>query len=285
MVIKSVGLCLKPNQDQAAKTIRDLQQWLQDRGMEVFLDKQAASFCEGEGQTRPELAGQVDLMVSLGGDGTLIGVARAVADRKIPILGVNLGTLGFLTEFTIDELYPALEKFFDGNLETAPRMRLRVGVVRDGKRVADYLALNDVVIAKTALARMIELRVRAGGDVVTNYLADGLIVSTPTGSTAYSLSAGGPIVMPGIQAVLLTPICPHALTQRPVVLPENLEMEITADPHGDEVQLTVDGQNGMVLEANDRVVISRSEFDALLVASPFRSRFDVLREKLRWGQR
>lgn len=285
MRIQSVGLCIKPHQEQAAKAVRDLQTWLQDRGLQVVLDKEASQFGEGEGLAREDLALKVDCVISLGGDGTLIGVARAVGKRPIPIFGVNLGTLGFLTEFTIDELYPGLEKFLSGELETLPRMRLRVGVMRNDELIADYLALNDVVIAKMALARMIELYVRAGGSDVTSYHADGLIVSTPTGSTGYSISAGGPIVMPGLHAVLLTPICPHTLTQRPVVLPEDLELEIEVDPEGGEVQLTVDGQKGMILGSSDRVLIRRSINDALLVASPYRTRFDVLRQKLRWGQR
>jgi len=285
MSIQSVGLCLKAGQAQAAEMVRELASWLRNRGVEVFAEEYAAGWIDSPALPLREVVSHVDLMVVLGGDGTLIGVARAIGKSAVPILGVNLGTLGFLTEISREELYPALESLFAGELSIVPRMRLDVDVVRHDQEVAQYLALNDVVIAKTALARMIDLEARVGGAIVTTYHADGLIVSTPTGSTAYSLSAGGPIVFPGIHALLLTPICPHALTQRPIVLPESLEFEITVKPRGGAVQLTVDGQEGMELMDDDRIVVRRSKYSALLVASPFRSRFDILREKLRWGER
>jgi NAD+ kinase len=286
MVIRSVGLCLKPNQPQAAESVRALCAWFLERGVEVMFDEAAAA-CgdDAHGLSRSDLAGKVDLLLSLGGDGTLISVARAVGDRAVPILGVNLGTLGFLTEVSAEELYPALERLVEGKLPTVERMRIEVQVLRDGRQVARYLALNDAVIAQTSLARMIDLEARAGGAMVTIYHADGLIVSTPTGTTAYSLSAGGPILLPGIHAVVLTPICPHALTQRPIVLPESLELEITVKPQGGEVQLTVDGQEGMGLMDDDRVVVTKSQYPVLLVSSDLRTRFDILREKLRWGER
>ncbi len=285
MSIQTVGLCLKPNQPQAAKSVRDLRIWLIERDYEVVLDGEAALACGETGLSRSELAECVDFVFSLGGDGTLIGVARAVGSRQVPIFGVNFGTLGFLTEVSVEELYPALEKFLQGQLHIAPRMRLDVCVMREGETLARYLALNDAVITKTDLARMIDLEARAGGATVTTYHCDGLIVSTPTGSTAYSLSAGGPILLPGMDAFVLTPICPHALTQRPIVLPGNLELEVAVTPQLGEVQLTVDGQEGLPLMEGDRVVVTTSEHPALLVTSDTRTRFDILREKLRWGER
>ncbi len=285
MSIETVGLCLKPNQLQAAKSVRDLHAWLLERGFEVVLDREAAAACSREGMSRAELAKRVDLVLSLGGDGTLISVARAVGARRVPIFGVNFGTLGFLAEVSVEELFPALEKFLEGQLHIVERIRLDVSVLREGEEVARYLALNDAVIAKMDLARMIDLEASAGGASVTTYHCDGLIVSTPTGSTAYSLSAGGPIMMPGMKAVVLTPICPHALTQRPIVLPGDFELEIAVSPQGGEVQLTVDGQEGMQLQVGDRVVLTASEFPVLLVSSDTRTRYDILREKLRWGER
>jgi NAD+ kinase len=233
-----------------------------------------------------ELAGRVDLLIVLGGDGTLLAAARAVGERAVPLLGVNLGTLGFLAETSSDELYGALEQAFAGRLVVAARMRLQVEVERGGQVVARCLALNDAVIGKSALSRMIDLETRADGAFVTTYHSDGLIVATPTGSSAYSLSAGGPILLPEGESIVLTPICPHTLTQRPLVLPDHYRIEILVlDTRGGEVHLTVDGQVGVELEQGDRVIAARSVHPALLLASPHRSPFAVMREKLRWGER
>ena len=208
----------------------------------------------------------------LGGDGTLLAAARAVGERAVPMLGVNLGTLGFLAETSGDELYGALEHAFAGRLAIAPRMRLQVEVERGGHIVQRCLALNDAVIGKSALSRMIDLETRADGAFVTTYHSDGLIVATPTGSSAYSLSAGGPILLPEDESIVLTPICPHTLTQRPLVLPDHYRIEIlVTDTRGGEVHLTVDGQVGVELEQGDRVIASRSAHPALLLVSPHRS--------------
>jgi NAD+ kinase len=204
----------------------------------------------------------------------------------VPLLGVNLGTLGFLADTSSDELYDALEQAFAGKLVVAPRMRLDVEVERGGHVVARCLALNDAVIGKSALSRMIDLETRADGGFVTTYHSDGLIVATPTGSSAYSLSAGGPILLPEGESIVLTPICPHTLTQRPLVLPDHYRIEILVlDTRGGEVHLTVDGQVGIELEQGDRVTITRSAHPARLLVSPHRSPFAVMREKLRWGER
>lgn len=282
--IQAVGVCLKPGQPQAAGAVRGLVKWLQQRGLRVLADEEVGEVTGEPPQPRSLLAGQVDLVIVLGGDGTLLSVARAVSDRPVPILGVNLGTLGFLTEVTLDELFAALERVLAGEVRVEPRMRLDVRALREGGELGRFLALNDAVLTKADLARMIDLETRAGGSEVTTYHADGLIVATPTGSTAYSLSAGGPIVLPELEAFLLTPICPHTLTQRPLVLPHSSQIEICVRSRN-EVQLTVDGQEGIALREGDIVAVRRSDHPVRLIASPFRSRFEILREKFHWGTR
>jgi NAD+ kinase len=232
-----------------------------------------------------ELAGEVDLIVSLGGDGTLLAVARAVGTRRVPILGVNLGMLGFLTEVTVEEMLPVLEQAIAGRAPVVSRMRLEVLAVRGANELGRFVALNDAVITKTTLSRMIDLETFADGQEVTSYHADGLIVSTPTGSTAYSLSAGGPILLPGTEAIVLTPICPHALTQRPLVLPMESQVEVVVHTLGAGATLTIDGQEGMELLDDDRVTLRRSPHPIDIVASSLRTRFEILQAKLRWGER
>ncbi len=286
MQINSIGVCLKPAESQAVVVVERLIAWSQAHDIELYADEAAAQGVELAGMKRQEVCAQVDLIISLGGDGTLLSVARASGTRPVPILGVNLGSLGFLTEINSDEMEECLDRMLAGNLEVESRMRLDVEVLRDGEEVARLQALNDAVIAKSALSRMIELVAHADGVTVSRYRADGLIVSTPTGSTAYSLSAGGPIVMPGLEAVTLTPICPHSLTQRAIVLPQktHLEIEVRAIGTG-HVTLTVDGQEAVELRDGDRVIARRSSSPAQIVASPFRSRFEIMHQKLRWGER
>jgi len=285
MGIRSVGLCAKESHPQAGGTVRGLAKWLEARGLRVVLDEDAGACAGAAGTARERLAGDVDLIVVLGGDGTLLSVARASGARPVPILGVNLGTLGFLTEVTHDELYAALERVLAGEARVEARMRLAVVAERDGGEIGRWLALNDAVITSQALARMVDLETAAEGRKITTYHADGLIAATPTGSTAYSLSAGGPIVDPGVDALLLSPISPHTLTQRPLVLPADREIEIRPHPRGGGLQLTVDGQEGARLTDGDVVRITRSAHPLHLVVSPFRTRFDILRTKLHWGER
>jgi NAD+ kinase len=282
---RSIGLCLKQAQPKAAGVVRGLEKWLAARGLEVRVDEEAAEWIGGPGESREALAARVDLVVVLGGDGTLLSVSRAVGTRAVPVLGVNLGTLGYLTEIALDEIFAVMECVLAGDVRVERRMRLDVRALRGGEDVARYLALNDAVISGAALARMIDLEVGMGGLPVTTVHADGLIVATPTGSTAYSLSAGGPILLPEVAAMILTPICPHTLTQRPLVLPDSSEVEITVRFRGEGVQLTSDGQESVALREGDSVRVRRSEHPLLLVCSPFRTRFEILREKLRWGQR
>jgi NAD+ kinase len=283
--VRSVGAFLKADQPEAAGTVRALVAWLRERRVEVRGDAECERWTDLKATPRDELAAWADLLVGLGGDGTLLAVARAAGTRRVPILGINLGTFGYLTEVNVDEMFAVLERVLAGEEVVESRMRLEVVAERGGVEVGCYQALNDAVITKTALSRMIDLETRADGASVTTYHADGLIVSTPTGSTAYSLSAGGPILLPGSDVMVLTPICSHSLTQRPLVLPQSCILEITVRTRGDEAFLTVDGQEGLALRAGDRVAVRRSEHPIDIVASPYRTRFDILRAKLRWGER
>jgi NAD+ kinase len=281
-----VGVCVKRDEPQVAERVVALEEWLHDHRVEVLLDREAARWLGRAGTELDEIVARVDLLIVLGGDGTLLSAARAVGERAVPLLGVNLGTLGFLAETSSDEMYAALEQAFAGRLVVAERMRLQVEVERHGQIVERVLALNDAVIGKSALSRMIDLETRADGAFVTTYHSDGLIVATPTGSSAYSLSAGGPILLPEGESIVLTPICPHTLTQRPLVLPDQYKIEILVlDTRGGDVHLTVDGQVGVELEQGDRVTAARSKHPTRLLVSPHRSRFAVMREKLRWGER
>ncbi len=285
MAIRSLGLCVKPDQPQLADFVRTLEKWLTERSVEVVPDEEAGRATEAPAVPRAELAGRVAAVVVVGGYGNLLAVARALGERRVPVLGINLGTLGFLAEIAQDELFARLEDVFAGRYREEPRMRLDVRVERGGALRGRYLALNDAVIA-SQVARIIELDTRADGVEVTTYHADGLIVSTPTGSTAYSLSAGGPLVLPGLEALVVTPICPHTLTQRPLVLPGGVCIEVRVrDAREPEARLTVDGQVGCVLQPDDLVRVRRSEHPVLLLVPPGRNHFEVLRRKLRWGER
>jgi len=281
--IRSVGLCLKPDSEPAGVAARALEKWLVDRGVRVEVDEEAVRWLDGPGRTRSELGRRVDLLVVLGGDGTLLAVAREMGSSTVPILGVNLGQLGFLAEVAPEEQLDMLGRVLEGDYETVERTRLEVYAERDGRELGRYLALNDAVITRSELSRMIDLEMLADGALVTTYHGDGLIVSTPTGSTAYTLSAGGPILLPGSRVFVLTPICPHTLTQRPIVLPEASRLEIRVFPREGEAQLTVDGQTGLALASGDRVFVAESERPVHFVVDPYRSRFDVLRTKLGWG--
>jgi len=281
--IRSVGLCLKPDSAAAGAAAESLERWLVQRGVRVEADEEAARWLDRPGHERSELGRRVDLMVVLGGDGTLLAVARDMGSSTVPILGVNLGQLGFLAEVTPEEQADTLERVLEGDYETVERMRLEVRAERDGRELARYLALNDAVITRSELSRMIDLEMLADGAPVTTYHGDGLIVSTPTGSTAYTLSAGGPILLPGSRVFVLTPICPHTLTQRPIVLSEASRLEIQVFPREGHAQLTVDGQTGLTLAGGDRIFVAASERPVHFVVDPSRSRFDVLRTKLGWG--
>ncbi|MFT5442030.1 MAG: NAD+ kinase [Myxococcota bacterium] len=287
MKVQSIGVCLKPDTPDCKEVVGRLVVWAQHRDIEVLLDQQAGPGLDLPVVSRDELCARVDLIVVVGGDGTLLSVVRSAGAREVPILGINLGTLGFLTEVNRDEMEECLDRMIAGELAIEPRMRLEIQVYRDEQKIASYLALNDVVITRTAISRMVDLETYADGLRVTTYHGDGLIISTPTGSTAYSLSAAGPILLPGLEAIVLTPICPHSLNQRPLVLPQQTQVDVRVllAPGADSATLTVDGQEGLELGQHDRVVTSRSPHAARIVASPFRNRFDILHTKLQWGER
>jgi NAD+ kinase len=268
--------------------VRGLVQWLTAHGREVLVDHETASALRLPGVTvaeRRELPGKVDLIVVLGGDGTLLSVARLVDGLDVPILGVNLGGLGFLTATTLEALFPTLEAVLRGDYTAEERVVLVAGLTRGGVPVADQLALNDVVVAKGALGRLIDLEVRADGQPMTAYRADGLIIATPTGSTAYNLSAAGPILFPTMDAVVLTPICSHTLTNRPIVLPASVRLEVTLLTEAPDVVLSVDGQPGPPVAAGDVVHVRRAGARIRLIRDPRKSYFEVLRTKLKWGER
>jgi NAD+ kinase len=285
MQIACVGICLNPDPTAAPGAARGLAKWLAERGLRVLLDDDAAHAVGAPATPRPELMRAADLVVVLGGDGSLLAAARDAGERPVPIAGVNLGTLGFMAEIALDEMHAALERILAGDARVESRMRLEVVALRGERALGRWLALNEAVIDSAETARLIELDARVDGMDVTRYRADGLLVSTPTGSTAYSLSAGGPILDPRLEALVMTPISPHTLTHRPVVLPGSSRVELRARARGGAVRLTVDGQTGLPLREGDHVVVSRSAHPVQLVVSPFRDHFAILREKLGWGTR
>ncbi len=291
--IRRVGLVAKQKLDAAAGVIAELTGWLEARGVEPVFETNTAMLVGlppgRPTRTREELPKFSDLVVVLGGDGTLIGTAGRIAQAgtPVPILGVNFGSLGFLTEITLPELYESLESVLNGTAEIEERMMLRARTVRGDTVLADRLLVNDVVITKAALSRIIELSVSVGDQRVMQVRADGLIVATPTGSSAYNLAAGGPIVHPVLDAFLLTPIAPHMLTNRPVVLPTTSDIRVTPlmDGSSEEVYVTFDGQSGHPLQPGDVIEIQRAKTPLRLVRASKRTYFDVLRQKLKWGER
>jgi NAD+ kinase len=286
-MIRSVGIVCKPIRDVVSSVVPPLISWLRDRKIEVFVDKetQACIDLALPAFARGALPEGLELLVVLGGDGTLLSATRALAGQKVPILAVNLGGLGFLTSVTREELYPVLEQVLDGRHSTSERMMLDAHTFRNGKVVERQTALNDAVINKAALARMLDFDVYVDSAPVGRYRADGLIVATPTGSTAYSLAAGGPIVHPQLDAFVITPICPHMLTNRPLVIPDTARVEIDIAAGEEPVYLTLDGQIGFQLQPKDRVAIARSKNRVAFIRSPQKTYFEVLRSKLRWGER
>jgi NAD+ kinase len=285
--VKRLGIVAKTDREEARTVVPQLLEWCAARGIQPVLEKETAGLspqATGPMVGRSELPAQSDLLLVLGGDGTLLSMARLVGDLGVPILGVNLGGLGFLTALTKEELFPALEAFLAGGLVIEERIMLAAQVWRQGERLSEYAALNDVVITKSAMSRIINLAVSVDGQFATAYRADGLIISTPTGSTAYCLSAGGPIVFPTMPAIVLTPICSHTLTNRPIVLPADQRIEVTLQSDQD-VMLTLDGQVGFALKEADVVAISQATARIRLLRFPQKHFFSVLRTKLKWGER
>jgi NAD+ kinase len=290
--MKRVGIVAKSHLREAMPHLAEIESWLTARGLEPVFEAATAALMEPNAARavadKRALVAQVDLIVVLGGDGTLLSVAGCVGDARadVPILGVNFGSLGFLTEATLPELYPSLEAALAGRTRVEERMMLRATTVRAGQTLPEHLALNDVVITKAARARMTDLSVSVGDEFVTRVKADGLIVATPTGSTAYNLSAGGPIVQPDVDAIVLTPIAPHMLTNRPIVIPADSLVRVQPTmAERDELYVTFDGQAGYQLQAGDEVRIRCAERRVRLLRPSSRSYFEVLRQKLKWNER
>jgi NAD+ kinase len=287
-MIRTAGIISRPRREDIARVVPPLIKWLQARHVDVLCDRETGD-CIGSlaGQTLPreELPARTDLLIVLGGDGTLLAAARLAAERGVPILPVNLGGLGFLTTVSQEEMYPVLDEIFEGKNRVSDRVMLEAEVVREGKVIRRQIALNDAVLNKAALARIMDLELRVNGEYVTTYKADGLILSTPTGSTAYSLSAGGPIVYPVVEAFVVTPICPHTLTNRPLVIPDaaTIEVDCQAGDHG--ATLTLDGQVGIEVGPGDRVVVRKAPQKLHLLRASRKTYFEILRNKLKWGER
>jgi NAD+ kinase len=280
-----IGIIVKTTDKKNAPLVSDIVEWLTSKGVEVVLDSEAAKFIGREGGvSKTKIAEQIDVLLVLGGDGTFISAARLVVKKNVPLLGVNIGGLGFLTEVSVDEAKRVLESVLKGDFVTENRMLLIAHVHRHDERIADYSVMNDVVINKGALARIIQIEMHINGNFVCSYRADGLIISTPMGSTAYSLSAGGPIVHPVLNSIIITPICAHSLTNRPLVVPDDSKIRTVVKETNGEVFLTLDGQVGFSIEKGDVIEVKKSDTQLKVIKSPLRNYYEILRTKLRWGE-
>jgi len=289
--IASIGVVVKPHQPDALETLCALTKWLSERhiafvGLPEIEHEQIEhnTGCKIQVVAEGEMAQRVDLMLVLGGDGTMIATGRMLGDHQAPVIGVNYGGLGYLAEFPIEEMFPALEAILAGEYKVQRRLMLSVELWRGDDLVSQNRVLNDVVVNKSALARIIEIEAYLNQQFVNLFRADGLIVATPTGSTAYNLSAGGPIIYPSMNAMVITPICPFTLSNRPIVVPDDSVIEVRLNTENEEVALTLDGQVGFSLQARDRIVIRQSNTSFNLVQPPNRNYFEVLRNKLKWGR-
>ncbi len=283
--MKKIGIICKSGRDEPGEILEKLLPWLNRKGYETFVDAEAAEKLNVRGFPRSVIASLSDVILVLGGDGTMLSVSRLVAEKGIPILGINLGSLGFITEVNREEMFEAVDKMLTEGCAVEERLMLTASIHRGGKKITEYIVLNDVVINKGALARIIDLETYINGTYVTTFKADGLIISTPTGSTAYSLSAGGPILYPTLNSLVLTPICSHTLTNRPIVLPDDFKIEVILKTLSEDVYLTLDGQAGFSLRIDDVIEIIKSRFKTKLLVPVERNYFDVLRTKLKWGER
>ncbi len=281
-----IGIIAKNNIEEPFEITKKLSNWLKERGVEVYVEKELGKKIRHPNSIdRTDIPKVVDVILVFGGDGTFLGVAREACKYGTPILGINLGGLGFLTEVTVEELYPMMERIIDGDYEVEDRQMLITSIRRGKKNIGTYEVLNDVVINKGALARIIDLAIYIEDSHVTTYKADGIILATPTGSTAYSLSAGGPIVHPGIPVTIITPICPHTLTNRPLVVSSKMKVEIKVTTQEPDTYLTLDGQIGLRLKTGDLIEVKRTDTSVKLIKSPFRDFFSILKTKLMWGER
>jgi len=284
--MKCAGIIAKHVDPRSGAIVSELCDWLAANGKGVVLDRETASLVPGpKSVSRGKLPENCDFLIVIGGDGTLLSAARVVGTSGKPILGVNLGSLGFMTAITLEELYPVLERIFTFDFEYDERMMLIAHVHRMGERVANYTVLNDVVINKGALAKIIDIDTTIGETFLSSFKADGLIISTPTGSTGYSLAAQGPILYPTLRTIVITPICPHTLTNRPIVIPDDMEVRAELRSRETDVFLTLDGQVGFGIRQGDVIEVKKADAPLRFFRSPFRDYFTVLRTKLKWGER
>jgi NAD+ kinase len=282
----TVGIISRPRRSNLVVVVPPLLRWFEARGFKVLYDTETAGALNDsfKGLPRDEVAKGSQLLLVLGGDGTLLAAARVAARLDIPILPINMGSLGFLTSFKLEEMYPALEETLAGRLPSSERVMLDVELVREGNVIERQTVLNEAVINKGALARMIDLELVIDAEFICRYRVDGLIVATPTGSTAYSLSAGGPIVHPSVESWVITPICPHTLSDRPVVIRDSSEVEINLSAGTESVFLTLDGQTGIPMEPSDQVRMKRAAERLKLIQPQKKSYFEILHSKLKWGE-
>jgi len=283
--MKRIGIICKAGITKPAETLKELLPWLRQKGCETFVDTETASSLNMDGFPRSEISSLSEIIIVLGGDGTMLSTCRLVADKGVPVLGINIGGLGFITEVQLDELYETMEKVLSGECPIEERLMLTAQVRRLGELIAEYIVLNEVVINKAALARIIDLETYVNQNYVTTFKADGLIISTPTGSTAYSLSAGGPILYPTLDNIIITPICSHTLTNRAMVLPGDSIIKVILRSPTERVYLTMDGQVGFSVMQNDVIEVSKAPFKTRLLIPCDRDYFQILRTKLKWGER
>lgn len=284
--MKSVAIISKPWKRELATILPDLLSWFHQRGYHIYTDEETARYSDGEEVVARKEIGKKhpDFALVLGGDGTLLSAARAVAHEGVPILAVNLGSLGFLTEIPLSELYGALEAVGQGQCPIELRSVLECQLVRMGECISSNFALNDVVVNKSAIARLVEFDLYIDDNFVFQYKADGVIIATPTGSTAYSLAAGGPVLMPSVDAFVVTPVCPHSLTHRPLVVTEKSQIELRVQTGKEEAFLSIDGQVGLPVQQGDHVICHRAAHNVKLMRVRHNF-FEILRTKLKWGER
>jgi NAD+ kinase len=284
MLIQKVGIIANIAKEQSPACTASLRDWMAARGLQVYLEEGiAAKIGAAPGVERGKLGSLVDLLVVFGGDGTILRTARVVQDRQVPIVGINLGAFGYLTEVNLNEMFSALEVILSGDFQIEKRMMLDVKINGAEESYQGGSVLNDVVINRGNLSRIVDLETTVNGHYLTTFKADGLIIATPTGSTAYSLAAGGPIVFPELYSIIINPICPHTLTNRPIILPESAVIEVTSRSLEQGATVTLDGQVSFTVKSGDSITIKKSRYITTLVSSPHRGYFEILRTKLGWG--
>ncbi|HYA12194.1 MAG TPA: NAD(+)/NADH kinase [Thermodesulfovibrionales bacterium] len=283
--MQRIGIISKIGVPEPAELLKELLPWLRQKGHETFVDTETASVLNIEGVPRSQIPSLSDVIIVLGGDGTMLSTCRLVGAKEVPILGINIGGLGFITEVQVEKLYEITEKILSSNCPVEERLMLKAQVLRHGALIAEYVVLNEVVVNKAALARIIDLETYINNSYVTTFKADGLIISTPTGSTAYSLSAGGPVLYPTLDNIIVTPICPHTLTNRAIVLPGDSKIEVILRSPTERVYLTLDGQVGFSVMQNDTIEVVKAPFKTKLLIPCDRDYFEILRKKLKWGER